>query len=148
MIGTCMRWISCLLRERNRVLGLAALVVFGAGIQGHRFNHRDSRWDLVKFRITVEAAGKIPPESRLLVDVGPGEPTEGDSRLSDDGWDAQVRHLLDKWTPASVLILVSDSSAPELGIRMRSRLVRELQIPNVYVLDGGWEAWNAIYTRH
>ena len=144
------RLIGLLLKEKTRILALVAVSFACAGVQGMRLSRNEKTWDLVEFRISPLEASHIPAERRLIVDVSPTGPSGGAhaaSRLSEDDWDGQVRGLLEQWSPASSMILISSASAPDAGIRMRERLIRDLQIPNVYVLDGGWEAWNENLSR-
>ena len=60
-----------------------------------------------------------------------------------EGWGSALGGLLDRWQPGQVLMVYCDS--PECGAseRVAEVLREEMGLNEVYVLHGGWEAWQA-----
>ena len=61
--------------------------------------------------------------------------------LNEDDWDTQVPLFLNEWEPENAVVVYCDSATCDASHSVRKRLTEELQIPNVYVLKGGWSAW-------
>ncbi|MHA3774350.1 rhodanese-like domain-containing protein [Verrucomicrobiota bacterium sgz303538] len=63
--------------------------------------------------------------------------------LNEDEWDALVPHFLDDWEPEKAVVVYCDGGGCEASHSVAERLKRELQIPIVYVLKGGYPAWQS-----
>lgn len=60
--------------------------------------------------------------------------------LHPDDWEAQVEKFLDAWDPEKHIVIYGErkgDSAQTVALRLRE----ELKIPEVYVLQGGYETW-------
>lgn len=63
--------------------------------------------------------------------------------LNEDDWENQVPAFLNEWDPEKAVVVYCDGAACDASHAVRKRLVEELQIPTVYVLKGGWVAWQS-----
>jgi rhodanese-related sulfurtransferase len=63
--------------------------------------------------------------------------------LNEDNWDQQVAEFLNEWDPDKAVVVYCDGAACDASHAVRKRLVEDLQIPTVYVLKGGWTAWQS-----
>jgi rhodanese-related sulfurtransferase len=62
--------------------------------------------------------------------------------LNEDHWDDLLPAVLDHWDSTSKKIVVYCSSLScQASHDVARRLREEANIPNVFVLQGGWEAW-------
>ena len=116
-------------RERRRLVGLVGVAVLAACIQGFWHRRAENPWDLVAYRISAQAAFRIPEQHRLLVDANPPALTSRPSsaiQLAEEEWEAQLPDFLEKWNPANPTIIVSASAVPSAGFRVRDRLVLSL----------------------
>ena len=63
--------------------------------------------------------------------------------INEMDYNSGFNRLLDKWEPEAKLIVYCSSkscgSSETIGFRLRS----DLAINNIYLLEGGWEAWLA-----
>lgn len=58
-------------------------------------------------------------------------------------WDTQVPKFLDQWDPEKAVIVYCDGGECEASREVSELLRDQLQIKSVYVLKGGWPAWQA-----
>lgn len=61
--------------------------------------------------------------------------------LNEDEWDKLVGPFLDAWDADKTLVVYCDGGHCEASQRVAERIRHDLQIPGVYVLKGGWAAW-------
>ncbi len=61
--------------------------------------------------------------------------------LNEDVWETQVAEFLNEWEPEYAVVIYCDGATCDASHAVRKRLTEELQITNVYVLKGGWAAW-------
>ena len=61
--------------------------------------------------------------------------------LNGDDWDGLVPKMLAAWRPGMRLVVYCDSPSCDASQAVALRLRRELRLPDVYVLHGGWAAW-------
>lgn len=61
--------------------------------------------------------------------------------LNEDEWDKLVGPFLDAWDADKTLIVYCDGGSCEASQAVAERIRAELKIGGVYVLKGGWAAW-------
>ncbi len=61
--------------------------------------------------------------------------------LNEDEWDKLVGPFLDAWDADKTLIVYCDGGSCEASQAVAERIRTELKIGGVYVLKGGWAAW-------
>ena len=84
----------------------------------------------------------------LWVDARPRSEFEHDHipgavLLNEDEWDRLLDGFLDHWQRNSRVVVYCSSVSCEASIQVAERLKREVRIENVYVLKGGWKAWQS-----
>lgn len=62
-------------------------------------------------------------------------------RLNEDRWDGLLPEFLSAWEPGQTVIVYCGSQQCRASHAVADRLRSEVGLPNVYVLKGGWEAW-------
>lgn len=63
--------------------------------------------------------------------------------LNEDDWDAMIGEMLTVWQPDLPTIVYCSSRQCQASHAVAERLKMEMGLEPVYVLHGGWEAWNA-----
>ena len=58
-----------------------------------------------------------------------------------DRWNELLSHMLEQWAPGKKVVVYCSSQSCNLSRAVAHRLRTEAQIPDVYVLEGGWEEW-------
>lgn len=61
--------------------------------------------------------------------------------LNEENWDQLLPGFLAVWQPDTQLVVYCDSAACDASQAVALRLQKELNLPNVHVLRGGWSAW-------
>ena len=61
--------------------------------------------------------------------------------LNEEEWDKLVGPFLDAWDADKTLIVYCDGGSCEASQAVAGRIRTELKIGGVYVLKGGWAAW-------
>ena len=61
--------------------------------------------------------------------------------LNEDEWDAQLRTFLTAWAPERKIVVYCSAVSCNASHAVAERLRNEVGLKNVYVLEGGWEAW-------
>jgi rhodanese-related sulfurtransferase len=62
--------------------------------------------------------------------------------LNLDDWDQLFSKFLDQWNPDKKVVVYCSAASCDLSREVAERL-RKNNIPSVFVLKGGWEAWKA-----
>jgi rhodanese-related sulfurtransferase len=62
--------------------------------------------------------------------------------LNMEEWDRLFPQFLDRWDPEKKIVVYCGATSCDLSREVAERL-RKSNIPSVYVLKGGWEAWKA-----
>jgi rhodanese-related sulfurtransferase len=131
----------------SQALILAALALFpGAG-------------EAIYFRDKISWRSAIPPselatveqarawgESVIWVDARPDEEFARDHvpsalLLNEDRWNELLPQFLAAWSPGKKVVVYCSAESCDLAREAAERLRKEAQIPDVFVLEGGWEAW-------
>jgi rhodanese-related sulfurtransferase len=61
--------------------------------------------------------------------------------LNEDAWDSLIPAVLDAWQEGRAIVVYCSSSGCHTSREVARRLREEVQLPDVFVLQGGWEAW-------
>lgn len=61
--------------------------------------------------------------------------------LSEDDFDAGLLMLLERWQPGVRIVVYCDSQVCDASHAVARRLREEVGLPDVWVLFGGWDAW-------
>ena len=61
--------------------------------------------------------------------------------LNEDRWDELLPGLLDHWDTTRKIVVYCSSLSCQTSHDVARRLREEVNLPNVFVLQGGWEAW-------
>lgn len=61
--------------------------------------------------------------------------------LNEDRWNELLPQFLAAWSPGKKVVVYCSAESCDLAREAAERLRKEAQIPDVFVLDGGWEAW-------
>ncbi len=61
--------------------------------------------------------------------------------LNEDTWQDLIPGFLEHWKPGVRVVIYCDTEKCHASEEVAARLKRELQIPEIYVLKGGWSAW-------
>jgi rhodanese-related sulfurtransferase len=67
--------------------------------------------------------------------------------LNADHWDAQVAQVLRNWQPGTWVIVYCSQSGCGASRNVADRLRRDYRLPDVWVLRGGWAAWEKAVAR-
>lgn len=65
----------------------------------------------------------------------------GSISLTEKDWENQLGEFVARWSPDRQVIVYCDSSECDASLGVALRLVRELQIGRVHILEGGWQRW-------
>lgn len=60
---------------------------------------------------------------------------------NEDAWEEHLPALLAAWQPGMRVVVYCDGQACAASQAVAMRLHRELELPDLYVLQGGWTAW-------
>ncbi|HEU0273767.1 MAG TPA: rhodanese-like domain-containing protein [Candidatus Udaeobacter sp.] len=61
--------------------------------------------------------------------------------LNEDHWNELLPQLLAAWSPDKKVVVYCSAQSCDLAREVAERLRKEAQLPDVFVLEGGWEAW-------
>jgi rhodanese-related sulfurtransferase len=131
----------------RQVLILAAVALIPGVGEAVYFRHKIS-WRSVILPselVTVDQArawgGHV-----IWVDARPDEEfardhVPGAISLNEDRWNDLLSQFLVVWSPGKKVVVYCSSLSCNASREVARRLRREAQLPDVFVLEGGWEAW-------
>jgi rhodanese-related sulfurtransferase len=61
--------------------------------------------------------------------------------LNEDRWNELLPQFLAAWSPGKKVVVYCSAQSCDLAREVAERLRKEAQVPDVFVLEGGWEAW-------
>ena len=61
--------------------------------------------------------------------------------LNEDRWNELLPQFLAAWSPGKKVVIYCSAESCDLAREAAERLRKEAQISDVFVLEGGWEAW-------
>lgn len=115
--------------------------------------------EAVYFRHNISWQSAIPPSELVSVDQArawgeivtwvDARPDEEFARdhvpgalpLNEDRWNELLPQFLAAWSPEKKVVVYCSAESCDLAREVAERLRKEAQIPDVFVLEGGWEAW-------
>ncbi|MEP7071292.1 MAG: rhodanese-like domain-containing protein [Verrucomicrobiota bacterium] len=89
----------------------------------------------------------------MWIDARPREQFEakhvpGAFLLNAGEWDELLPAMLNAWTPDRKLVVYCSAQSCDASKEVARRLKEEAGLKNVYVLTGGWEAWQSGHYAH
>ena len=127
------------LRQIIALLLLAALPAGAAAL----WHPRRPAWKSDEVTLDSAAAwGK----GVLWIDARPDEEfarghVPGAVPLNEDHWDDMLPGVLDHWDASQKVVVYCSSLSCQTSRDVARRLREEVTLPNVFVLQGGWETW-------
>jgi len=115
--------------------------------------------EAIYFRDTISWKSAIPPselvnidqarawgDNAIWVDARPDEEfardhAPGALSLNEDRWNELLPQFLAAWSPGKKIVVYCSTLSCNASREVARRLRREAQLPDVFVLEGGWEAW-------
>ncbi len=85
-------------------------------------------------------------QNAIWVDARPDEEfaqdhVPGALSLNEDRWNELLPQFLAAWSPGKKVVVYCSSLSCNASREVARRLRKEAQLPDVFVLEGGWEAW-------
>jgi rhodanese-related sulfurtransferase len=82
----------------------------------------------------------------IWVDARPDEEfardhVPGALSLNEDRWNELLPQFLAAWSPGKKIVVYCSTLSCNASREVARRLRREAQLPDVFVLEGGWEVW-------
>ncbi len=131
--------MSRVLRQAAAILLLALLPALASGL----WHPRRPAWQSDEVTLAAASAwGK----NVLWVDARPDADfarahIPGALPLNENRWDELLPHLIDQWDPSRKVVVYCSTLSCQASRDVARRLREEVSLPNVFVLQGGWEAW-------
>jgi rhodanese-related sulfurtransferase len=113
----------------------------------------------IYFRDKVSWRSPIPPSEMVSVDQARSwggnvvwvdarpddefarDHVPGALSLNEDRWNELLPQFLTAWSPGKKVVVYCSAQSCDLAREVAERLRKEAQVPDVFVLEGGWEAW-------
>ena len=135
-----------LLRQTVLLLGLAFLPAAGQALY---FHDKISWHSPVSASEMVTVANALGWRSNAIwIDARPEEEfakehVPGAILLNEDRWNELLPQMLAMWSPEKRVVVYCSSESCGSSREVARRLREEARLKNVFVLEGGWEAWLA-----
>ncbi len=136
--------MKSLLRQSVLLLGLAFLPAAGQALY---FREKVSWHSPVPASEMVTLANARGWGSNAIwIDARPEpefakEHVPGAILLNEDHWNELLPQMLATWSPEKRVVVYCSSESCGSSREVARRLRKEAQMKNVFVLEGGWEAW-------
>jgi len=134
-------------RAIREALVLLALACLPAIAEGFYFREKVSWQSAIPASelVSVDQA-KAWGEGAVWVDARPDDEyaqdhVPGALSLNEDRWNELLPQFLPNWSPDKKVVVYCSAQSCNAAREVAKRLRDETQIGNVFVLDGGWEAW-------
>jgi rhodanese-related sulfurtransferase len=132
------------LRDSIRLLLLAALPALLAGwLHPHR-----PTWSWTQPAVNEVSVRTVRawPTAPLWVDARSAtayrqQHIPGAVLCNEDAWESLLPGFLEAWQPGTKIVVYCDAASCAASQSVALRLQRELNLPDIYVLQGGWTAW-------
>ena len=113
----------------------------------------------IYFRDKISWQSAIPPseivgvdqarewgDSTIWIDARPDDQfardhVPGAILLNEDRWNELLPQFLTVWSPGKKIVVYCSAQSCDLAREVAERLREEAQLTDVFVLEGGWEAW-------
>ena len=132
------------LRQAAALIGIALLPALISGAIQLKWHHQEPLAPDEVRPATAAAWGSdaifVDARSKERFDSGH---IQGAILLNNENWDSLSSKFLDAWDPDKKTVVYCDGGSCDASREVAERLKREFQIKNVYVLKGGWPAWQA-----
>jgi len=138
--------VRSLLRQTVLLLGLAFLPAAGQALY---FHDKISWHSPVSASEMVTVANALGWRSNAIwIDARPEEEfakehVPGAILLNEDRWNELLPQMLAMWSPEKRVVVYCSSESCGSSREVARRLREEARLKNVFVLEGGWEAWLA-----
>jgi rhodanese-related sulfurtransferase len=135
---------SSLVRQALIVAALSLLPGAGEAIY---FRDKISwRLPIPPSELATVAQARAWGENVIWVDARPDEEFARDHvpsalSLNEDRWNELLPQFLAGWSPGKKIVVYCSSLSCNTSREVARRLRKEAQLPDVFVLEGGWEAW-------
>jgi rhodanese-related sulfurtransferase len=131
----------------RQVLILAALAL-APGVGGAvYFRHKISwRSAILPSELATVDQARTWGGNAIWVDARPDDEfardhVPGAISLNEDRWNELLPQFLATWSPGKKVVVYCSSLSCNASREVARRLRKEAQLPDVFVLEGGWEAW-------
>jgi rhodanese-related sulfurtransferase len=136
--------VRSLLRQSLLLLGLAFLPAAGQALYLR---------DAVSWRSPILASEMVTladargwGSNAIWIDARPEEEfahehVPGAMLLNEDRWNELLPQMLAAWSPEKRVVVYCSSESCGSSREVARRLRNDAQLKNVFVLEGGWEAW-------
>jgi rhodanese-related sulfurtransferase len=96
--------------------------------------------------MTTVAQAQAWGDGAIWVDARPDNEFERDHvpgalLLNEDRWNELLPQFLASWSPEKKVVVYCSTHGCNASREVAHRLRNEAQLKNVFVLEGGWEAW-------
>jgi rhodanese-related sulfurtransferase len=135
---------STLVRQALVLVALALVPALGQAIYFRDKVSWESSVPLSEI-VTVTQA-RAWQKNAIWVDARPDDEfardhVPGALSLNEDRWHELLPQFLAVWFPEKKVVVYCSSKSCNASREVARRLRKEAQLPNVFVLQGGWEAW-------
>jgi rhodanese-related sulfurtransferase len=136
--------VRSLLRQSLLLLGLAFLPAAGQALYLRDTVSRRSPIPASEMVTIADARGW--GSNAIWIDARPEEEFAQDHipgalLLNEDRWNELLPAMLAAWSPEKRIIVYCSSESCGSSREVARRLRNDAQLKNVFVLEGGWEAW-------
>jgi rhodanese-related sulfurtransferase len=131
----------------RQALILAALALVPGLGQAIYFRDRVSwRSPIPASEMVTVTQARARGENAIWIDARPDEEfardhVPGALSLNEDRWNELLPQFLAAWSPEKKVVVYCGSEGCNASREVARRLRKEAQLPNVFVLEGGWEEW-------
>jgi rhodanese-related sulfurtransferase len=126
-------------RQVTAILLLALIPAVGAGL----WHPRRPAWQSDEVKLSAAeswGAQVLWVDARADSDFSRAH-IPGAVPLNEEHWDGLREAFVDQWDPTRKVVVYCSSLSCQTSRDVARRLREEMNIPNVFVLEGGWEAW-------
>jgi rhodanese-related sulfurtransferase len=126
---------------------LAALALLPAAGEAIHFRDKISwRSAIAPSEMVAVEQAREWGDAAIWVDARPDEEFAADHvpgaiSLNEDRWNELLPQFLAVWTPGKKIVVYCSSLSCNASREVARRLHKEAQLSDVFVLEGGWEAW-------
>ena len=134
--------MKALLRQSVFLVGLALLPAVGQALY-----YKDKvSWQTPVAASEMVTVAQARSSDAIWIDARPqgefeSEHVPGALLLNEDRWNELLPQVLAVWAPEKRLIVYCSSESCGSSREIAHRLRKEAGLTNVFVLEGGWEAW-------
>lgn len=138
--------MRALLRQSLLLIGLAFLPGVGQALYYH--DKVSWRTPIAPSEMVTLSQAQAWSEGAIWVDARPQEDYERDHvpgalLLNEDRWNELFPAMLAVWSPGKRVVVYCSTEGCGASREVAHRLRKEAGLTNVFVLEGGWEAWHA-----